>query len=284
MEQRTVKILDTTLRDGLRNSGITMRLEQKLLFARQLERLAVDVIEIGYGGPEEVEPMRELAAAVTHPVVLGLSRVNLKDVARVLRGVEPARRPGINIFAPTSDAFLRKSETSRVQALEASAKAVAYARQHLDHVQFSAQDASRSEPGYLVEVLGAVAAAGATVLCITDTLSHALPEEFGGLCDHLRARVPGGDAVTWSVHCHNDLGLGVANCLAAIAHGARQAECTVNGVGERSGNTPLGQLVNALRVRQDAFGPLRTNVSFDQLAATAALLAFDQVIDRSNIF
>ncbi len=273
MEQRTVKILDTTLRDGLRNSGITMRLEQKVLFARQLERLAVDVIEIGYGGPEEVEPMRELAAAVTHPVVLGLSRVNLKDVARVLRGVEPARKPGINIFSPTSDTFLRKSATSRPQALEASVKAVAYAKQHLDHVQFSAQDASRSEPDYLAEVLAAVASAGATVLCITDTMSHALPEEFGGLCDHLRARVPGGDAVTWSVHCHNDLGLGVANCLAAIEHGARQAECTVNGVGERSGNTPLGQLVNALRVRQDAFGALRTNVSFDHLAATAALLS-----------
>ena len=273
MDPQVVKILDTTLRDGLRNSGITMRLEQKILFARQLERLAVDLVEIGYGGPQEVEPMRELAAAVTHPVVLGLSRVNLKDVGRVLRGVEPAARPGINIFAPTSDAFLRKAQTSRPQALEASVKAVAYAKQHLDHVQFTAQDASRSEPEYLAEVLGAVVSSGATVLSIADTTSHALPAEFGGLCDQLRARVPGGDAVTWSVHCHNDLGLGVANCLAAIEHGARQAECTVNGVGERCGNTPLGQLVNALRLRQDAFGSLRTNVSFDQLAATAALLS-----------
>ena len=273
MEPQLVKILDTTLRDGLRKSGVTMRLAEKILFARQLERLNVDVIEIGYGGPKEVEPMRELASAVTRPVVLGLSRVNLKDVKRVLRGVEPAKRPGINIFAPTSDAFLNVSGTTRREALEASLTAVAYAKQHLDHVQFSAQDASRSEPDYLVEVLGGAVSAGATVLSITDTLSHALPSEFGELCDRLRARVPGGDAVTWSVHCHNDLGLGVANCLAAIEHGARQVECTVNGVGERSGNTPLGQVVNALRVRGDAFGLLRTNISFAELAPTAALLS-----------
>jgi len=270
--QRMVKILDTTLRDGLRNSGITMRLEQKILFARQLERLAVDAIEIGYGGPAEVEPMRQLAAAVTRPVVLGLSRVNLKDVSRALRGVEPAKRPGINIFAPTSDAFLRKTAITQGQALEASVTAIAYAKRHLDHVQFSAQDASRSDPDYLVEVFGAAVAAGATVLCMTDTTSHALPSEFGELCGRLRARVAGGDSVVWSVHCHNDLGLGVANCLAAIEHGVGQVECTVNGVGERLGNTPLGQVVNALRVRKDAFGSLSTNVSFEQLEATAALL------------
>jgi 2-isopropylmalate synthase len=250
-----------------------MRLERKIVFAQQLERLGVDVIEIGYGGPEQVEPMRELAGAVSRPVVLGLSRVNLKDVDRVLRGVEPAERPGINIFAPTSDDFLRRSGTTRPQALAASVKAVGHAQQHVAHVQFSAQDASRSEPGYLVEVFGAVAAAGATVLCITDTTSHALPEEFGRLCGHLRTGVPGGDAVTWSVHCHNELGLGIANCLAAIERGVRQVECTVNGVGEGAGNTPLGQLVNALRARPDALGSLRTNVWFDQLEATGALLS-----------
>lgn len=272
MGEQVVTILDTTLRDGLRNSGLTMELPQRVRFARQLERLAVDVIEIGYGGPSEVEPMRAIAAAVRAPVVVGLARAKHKDVSRVLRGVEAARHPGINIFSPTSDAFLGSAAISRREALDASVRAVGWARQYVDHVQFSAQDASRSDPEYLIEVFGAVLAAGASVLCVTDTVSHAQPGEFGALCGAMRTRVPGGARATWSVHCHNDLGLGVANCLAAVEQGVRQVECTVNGVGERRGNTPLQQVVSALHARQDASSPLRTNVCRAHLPATSALL------------
>jgi 2-isopropylmalate synthase len=268
-----VGVLDTTLRDGLRNSGIKIELGEKVRFARELERLGIDVLEIGFGGPEEVEPMRRIAGALTRTTVLGLSRVNLKDVTRVLKGVETAKKPGINIFAPTSEAFLRHSKASREQVLEAAVEAIVYAKRHLDHVQFPAQDATRSDPHHLARAFTAALSTGATGLCVTDTTSHALPGEFGALCERLRTQVADGDRVAWSVHCHNELGLGVANCLAAVAGGVRQVECTVNGVGEGAGNTPLAPLVRALREREEAFGFLRTNVSFDQLDAAAALLA-----------
>lgn len=273
MDETIVAVLDTTLRDGLRNSGLTMRLGEKIRFARQLDRLGIDALEIGFGGPEEVEPMRRIAAAVVGSRVLGLSRVNLKDVKRALRGVETAGKPGINVFVPTSDRFLRGANLTRERALESAVEAIAFAKRHLDHVQFTAQDASRSDPDHLAAAFAAAVSAGATVLCVTDTTSHALPAEFGALCARLRAEVAGGERVTWSVHCHNELGLGVANCLAAIEHGVRQVECTVNGVGEGAGNTPLAPLVNALRARADAFGGLRTHVVFEELEATAALLA-----------
>lgn len=272
MERENVKIFDTTLRDGLRNSGITMSLEHKLRFAQQLERLNVDVIEVGYGGPSQIETMRALAKAVTSPVIVGLSRVNLKDVRRVLEGVESAKRPGINIFSPTSDIFLQKAQLSRQQACDSAIKAVTYAKQYVEHIEFSAQDASRANPAYLVEILAAVTEAGATVLSLADSVSYAVPTQFGQLCAFLRTHVPAGSDVTWSVHCHNELGLAVANCLAAIENGIRRVECTVNGVGEGAGNTPLQGVVNALRVREDVFASVRTGISFEQLPVTSRLL------------
>jgi 2-isopropylmalate synthase len=263
MAPDSIRIFDTTLRDGLRGSGISMSLDEKVEFARQLERLCVDVIEIGFGGPREVEPMRQIGAAVAAPVVVALSRAVLKDVDRALRGVETAKHPGINLFSPSSDALLGKSGASRQQALRQAADAVRHAGRHVEHVQFTAQDATRSDPVYLAELFAAAAEAGARVLSIADTVSHATPSAFGALCAGQRERR--GADVMWSVHCHNDLGLAVANCLAAIDSGVRQLECTVGGVGERAGNTPLEGVLESLT-------PQRTGIATHLLAETAALL------------
>ena len=273
MEREVVKIFDTTLRDGLRNSGVTASLEDKLRFMRQLERLNVDSIEVGYGGPTQVESMRQLAASVTNPIVLGLSRVNLKDVRRVLQGVEQAQKPGINIFIPVSDNFLKKATTSRQQALDAVVKAVSYARQYLPHIQVSAQDAARADPTYLVGLFGAVIEAGATVLSIADSTSYAIPQQFGQLCHDVRTQVPGGDTVTWSVHCHNDLGLAVANSLAAVGSGVRQIEGTINGIGERAGNTALEEVIMVLKACADLFAPATTHIVTEQLIPTSQMLS-----------
>ncbi len=273
MEREVVRIFDTTLRDGLRNSGVTVSLEDKLRFMRQLEQLNVDAIEVGYGGPTQVESMRRLAESVTSPVVLGLSRINLNDVRRVLQGVGPAKKPGINIFVPASDTFLEKSRMSRQQALYAITKAVVYARQYVTHIQVSAQDTSRADPAYLVELFAAVIAAGATVLSIADSTSYAIPHQFGQLCHYLRTHVPGGDTATWSVHCHNDLGLAVANSLAAVENGVRQVEGTINGIGERAGNTALEEVIVALKTRADLFSSVTTNIATEQLIPASHMLS-----------
>jgi 2-isopropylmalate synthase len=280
MEGEVVKIFDTTLRDGLRNSGITMSTEQKIAFARQLERLNVDAIEIGYGGPSQVETMKLIAQAMIKPVVYGLSRVNIKDVDRILESVTHARKPGVNIFHPVSDDFLRRAKRTHQQAIENTSKAIAYARQHVDHVVFATQDASRAEPAFLVEMCNAVIAAGATTISIADTVSYALPQQFGELCAFLRANTAGGEKVTWSVHCHNDLGLAVANSLAAVEHGVRQVECTINGAGEGAGNTPLQLVVAALQKRDDVFAAITTNINYDQLLVTGQMLA--AIASRAN--
>ncbi len=273
MERELVKIYDTSLRDGLRNSGISMTLEQKLRFAQQLERLQVDAIEIGYGSPSQVEAMSRLSQSLTGPVVFGLSRVNLKDIQRVLQGVEHAKKPGVNIFSPVSDSFLQKAKKGRQQAVEASVKAVAYAKQYVDYVAFSAQDATRADLAYLVEIFAAVITAGATVVSLADTVSYAVPAPFGQLCHAIRTRVPNGGKVTWSVHCHNELGLAVANSLAAIENGIRQVECTVDGIGEGEGNTRMQGVVTTLKVHEDFFSSVRTGIVYDQLARTSRLLS-----------
>ena len=273
MQRETVKLYDTTLRDGLRNSGITMTTEQKISFAQQLERLNVDAIEIGYGGPSQVETMKQIAQAVTAPIVYGLSRVNIKDVDRILESVTHAKKPGVNIFHPVSDDFLRRAKRTRQQAIENTAKAIAYARQQVEHVVFATQDASRADPAFLVEMCNAVISAGATTISIADTVSYALPQQFGELCAFLRANTVGGEKVTWSVHCHNDLGLAVANSLAAVERGVRQVECTINGAGEGAGNTPLQPVVTVLQKRSDVFASVTTNINYDQLSVTGQMLA-----------
>ncbi len=273
MHSERVKIYDTTLRDGLRNSGIIMTLEQKLAFAQQLERLQVDAIEIGYGGPSQIETMKHLAQAVSEPLVYGLTRVNLKDVDRVLESVRLAKKPAVNIFHPVSDDFLRRAKRTRHQAIETTVQAITHARRHVEQVMFATQDASRAEPAFLVELCSAVIAAGVTAISIADSVSYAMPQEFGALCALLRANTVGGDAVTWSVHCHNDLGLAVANSLAAIAHGVRQVECTINGAGEGAGNTALQPVVTALNRRNDVFATVSTTVNAEQLPVTSQMLS-----------
>lgn len=272
MGREVVKIYDTSLRDGLRNSDITMNLEQKLRFARQLEHLKVDAIEVGYGGPSQIETMQTLAEAITGPIVYGLSRVNLKDVDRIIAGVGRAKTPGVNIFSPTSDDFLTRAKKTGQQAIDDTAAAVTHAKKHVDHITFSAQDASRADPTWLVKICTAAIEAGATTISIADTMSYAVPLQFGPWCQFLRSQVENSTKVTWSVHCHNEIGLAVANSLAAIENGFRQVECTVNGIGEGAGNTSLQLTVNALRSRADVFQNVTTAIVVEHLPTAGQLL------------
>ena len=270
-----VQIFDTTLRDGEQSPGATMNVEEKLAIARQLEHLGVDVIEAGFAASSEgdFESVRRVAAMVTKPIVLSLARTREQDVDRALKAVEKARRPGIHIFIATSDIHLKhKLMMSRKDVLDAAVWAVRRAKQHLDYVEFSAEDASRSDPAYLVEIFGAVIDAGARTINVPDTTGYALPEEYGALFRMLGERVPGGDRVIWSAHCHNDLGMAVANSLAAVQNGARQVECTVNGIGERAGNTSMEEVVMAIKTRRDRFG-VDTGIVTEQIYPTSRLLA-----------
>ena len=272
MEREVVKIYDTSLRDGLRNSDVAMNLEQKLRFARQLEQLNVDAIEVGYGGPSQIDTMQKLAESITGSAVYGLSRVNLKDVDRVLEGVGRAQTPGVNIFSPTSNDFLKRAKKTWQQAINDTAVAVAHAKKHVDHIIFSAQDASRADPVLLVRIFNAAIEAGATAVSIADSVSYAVPSQFGSLCQFLRSQVVNSAQVTWSVHCHNEIGLAVANSLAAIENGIRQVECTVDGIGEGEGNTSLQLIVRALKSRADVFKSVTTAVVAEHFPTTDQLL------------
>ncbi len=270
-----VQIFDTTLRDGEQSPGATMNVEEKLVIARQLEHLGVDVIEAGFAASSEgdFEAVRKVAATVTRPIVLSLSRTREQDVDRAIRAVEHAKRPGIHIFIATSDIHLKhKLMMSRRDVLDAAVWAVSRAKKHLDYIEFSAEDASRSDVDYLCEVFEAVIAAGACTINVPDTTGYALPEEYGALFRTLRERVPGGNRVVWSAHCHNDLGMAVANSLAAVQNGARQIECTVNGIGERAGNTAMEEIVMAIKTRAERFG-VDTGIITEQIYPTSRLLA-----------
>jgi 2-isopropylmalate synthase len=270
-----VRIFDTTLRDGEQSPGATMNIEEKLVIARQLERLGVDVIEAGFAASSEgdFEAVQRVAAAVGKPVVLSLARTREQDVDRAIKAVERAQRPGIHIFIATSDIHLKhKLMMSRRDVVDAAVWAVTRARKHLDYIEFSAEDASRSDADYLVEVFTAVIEAGARVINVPDTTGYIMPEEYGALFRMLRERVPGADRVVWSAHCHNDLGLATANSLAAVENGARQVECTVNGIGERAGNTAMEEVVMAVKTRRERFG-VDTGVVTEEIYATSRLVS-----------
>ena len=270
-----VRIFDTTLRDGEQSPGATMNIEEKLVIARQLERLGVDVIEAGFAASSEgdFEAVQRVAAAVGKPVVLSLARTREQDVDRAIRAVERAQRPGIHIFIATSDIHLKhKLMMSRRDVVDAAVWAVTRARKQLDYIEFSAEDASRSDPDYLVEVFTAVIEAGARVINVPDTTGYIMPEEYGALFRMLRERVPGADRVVWSAHCHNDLGLATANSLAAVENGARQVECTVNGIGERAGNTAMEEVVMAVKTRRERFG-VDTGIVTEEIYATSRLVS-----------
>jgi 2-isopropylmalate synthase len=270
-----VQIFDTTLRDGEQSPGATMNIEEKLAIARQLERLGVDVIEAGFAASSDgdFEAVRRVAGVVTRPIVLSLARTREQDVDRAIRAVDKAARPGIHIFIATSDIHLKhKLMMSRQDVLDAAVWAVSRAKRHLDHIEFSAEDASRSDPEYMMQVFAAVIEAGATVINVPDTTGYALPEEYGALFTMLRERVPGGDRVVWSAHCHDDLGMAVANSLAAVRNGARQIECTVNGIGERAGNTAMEEVVMAIKTRGDRF-QVETGVVTEEIYGSSRLVS-----------
>lgn len=275
VKNNVVKIFDTTLRDGEQSPGASMNVEEKLLVARQLEKLGVDVIEAGFAASSEgdFESVERIAKEVKRPRVLSLARAQEGDIKKALKAVESAKNPGIHIFIATSDIHMKhKLRMSRNEVVDAAVWAVNYAKKHIDYIEFSAEDASRSEWDFLVQVFGEVIRAGAKTLNIPDTTGYAVPSEFGALVRYLIDKTEDSDRVTWSAHCHNDLGLAVANSLAAVAHGARQVECTVNGIGERAGNTSLEEVVMAIKTRKDLFG-VGTNIVSEQIYPTSRLLS-----------
>ncbi|MBN2231359.1 MAG: 2-isopropylmalate synthase [Deltaproteobacteria bacterium] len=247
-------IFDTTLRDGEQSPGASMNIEEKLLVARQLERLGVDVIEAGFPVASEgdFEAVRLIGREIRDCEVAGLARANRGDIDRVWQALDRAANPRIHTFIATSPIHMRhKLQKEPDQVLEDAVAAVEYARKYTDNIEFSAEDATRSEVDFLCRIFAAVIAAGATTINIPDTVGYTVPSEYARLITAIRERVPDIGKAVISVHCHNDLGLGVANSLAAVEAGARQVECTVNGIGERAGNAALEELVMAFRTRHD---------------------------------
>ena len=256
-----ILIFDTTLRDGEQSPGATLNVDEKLTIAHQLARLGVDVIEAGFpfASPGDFEAVQRIAAAVgtaEGPVICGLARATPQDIKRAAEAIEPAVHGRIHTFIATSDIHLKyKLKKSREQVLAIAEEMVAYARSLTDDVEFSPEDAGRSDPTFLYQVLERAIAAGATTINIPDTVGYITPSEFGELIGGIRANVPNVDQAIISVHGHNDLGLAVANFLEAVKNGARQLECTINGIGERAGNAALEELVMALHVRRQYFNP-----------------------------
>ena len=275
MERQRITVFDTTLRDGEQAPGCSMGVRDKLRLAWQLEQLGVDVIEAGFpiASENELESVRLIAGEVRRPIIAGLARASKQDIAHAWLALQHAQRPRIHTFLATSDLHLEyKLKITRQQAIDQAYESVAYARSLCDDVEFSPEDATRSDVEFLCQVLDAAVAAGATVLNIPDTVGYAVPDEFGGLIRTIRQKVKGIEKVTISVHCHNDLGLAVANSLAAFHEGARQVECTINGIGERAGNASLEEIVMLLSVRHQRL-PFATAVNSRQIYPASCLLA-----------
>jgi len=273
-----VRIFDTTLRDGEQAPGCTMMLEEKLAVAHQLARLKVDVIEAGFPAASEGDwaAVHQIACDVggAHgPEICGLARANERDIDRCWTAVEPAANARIHIVLATSDLHMKhKLGMTRSQVVAAVASSVSHARALGAQVEFSAEDAARSDPTFLHEVLTAALQCGATTLNVPDTVGYSTPDEYGALVAGVRANVPGIERATISAHCHDDLGLAVANSLAAARAGARQVECTINGIGERAGNAALEEFVMALHTRGQFFG-LHTSIETRELARTSRLVS-----------
>jgi 2-isopropylmalate synthase len=268
-------IFDTTLRDGEQSPGASMTRDEKVRIAKQLERMRVDIIEAGFPAASngDFESVKAVAEAVTESTVCGLARAVENDIDRAAAAIKPAKRGRIHTFIATSPIHMQnKLRMSPEQVLERAVWAVKRARQYTDDVEFSPEDAGRSEVDFLCKVLEAVIAAGATTVNIPDTVGYNVPHQFGGLIKTLRERVPNSDKAVFSVHCHNDLGLAVANSLSAVLNGARQVECTVNGLGERAGNASLEEIVMAVRTRRDVF-PCDTRLDTTQIVPASRLVS-----------
>jgi 2-isopropylmalate synthase len=272
MASEKVHIFDTTLRDGEQAPGCSMTVPEKVRMAGKLAELGVDIMEAGFpiASVGDFEAVQAVGRAVPARVA-ALARCTAADVERAAKALEGARgKPRIHVFLATSDIHLKyKLKKTRAQVLDEAARAVELARRHVDDVEFSAEDGGRTEVGYLIDVAKAVVAAGAGTVNIPDTVGYAIPEEYGPLIGQV-ARALGSSAIV-SVHCHNDLGLAVANSLAAIQHGARQVECTVNGIGERAGNCSLEEIVMVLKTRADRL-PFSTAIRTEELFPASQLL------------
>jgi 2-isopropylmalate synthase len=270
-----VIIFDTTLRDGEQAAGTSLNLQEKLEIARQLDRLGVDVIEAGFPASSagDFEAVRLIAREVKRPIVCALSLASIKSVDKAWEAVKRAEHPRIHVFLSASDIHLaHQLKKSRNEVLKMSRETVARARSYLDDVEFSPMDASRADPAYLYQILEAVIEAGATTVNIPDTVGYATPQEFGSLIRGILDKVPNIGGAVVSVHCHDDLGLAVANSLEAIRVGARQVECTVNGIGERAGNASMEEVVMALKTRRGFFR-LATSIDTTQIYRTSRLVS-----------
>jgi 2-isopropylmalate synthase len=271
-----IRIFDTTLRDGEQSPGCSMNLSEKLTLARQLEKLGVDVIEAGFpiASEGDFEAVRAVAEAVRGTSICGLARTGVEDIDRAHQALDAAAKPRIHTFIATSDIHLEhKLRMSREEVLAEVERAVSQARGYCDDVEFSAEDATRSDWDFLVQVFSIAVANGASTLNVPDTVGYTQPVEYADLISHLREHVEGAEGVVFSVHCHNDLGLAVANSLAAVRAGARQIECTINGIGERAGNASLEEAVMAIKTRPDVFAGLESEIVTQEIYPSSRLLA-----------
>jgi len=269
-------IFDTTLRDGEQSPGASMTKDEKIRIARQLERLRVDVIEAGFAAasPGDFDAIRAIAGVIKDSTVCSLSRANDRDISRAAEALAPAARKRIHTFIATSPLHMEKKlRMTPDQVFEQAKQAVRFARQFTDDVEFSPEDGSRSDMDFLCRVIEAVIAEGARTINFADTVGYGVPELYGNMIKTLRERIPNSDQAVWSVHCHNDLGMAVANSLAGVViGGARQVECTINGLGERAGNTALEEIVMAVKTRKDYF-KLDVGIDTTQIVPASKLVS-----------
>jgi 2-isopropylmalate synthase len=274
-DKRNILVFDTTLRDGEQSPGCSMNIAEKLEVARALAGLGVDIIEAGFpiASPGDFEAVKMVAGEVPGPIICGLARSLEKDITRAAEAVKPAKRPRVHVFCATSEIHRKyKLKRAKEEIVKMAVESVRLARSLVDDVEFSPEDATRTEPDFLAEVVTAVIEAGAGTVNIPDTVGYAMPAEFGDLIRYLKAHVPNIDKTVISVHCHNDLGCAVANSLAAIRAGAGQVECTINGLGERAGNASLEEIVMAIKTRAD-FLNVTTNIDTKRIYPTSRLVA-----------
>jgi 2-isopropylmalate synthase len=267
-------IFDTTLRDGEQAPGFSLRADQKLRLAHAIDALGVDVLEAGFpiASDDDAEAVRRIARTITRPVVAALARCRPGDIDRAAWALEPAHRPRLHLFIATSDLHLsRKLHLSRAECLDAAVASVRRARAHTDDIEFSAEDATRSDRDFLYQVLEAVIDSGATTINLPDTVGYATPDDIAEFFRDVLGHVANAQQACFSAHCHDDLGLAVANTIAAIGAGARQVECTVNGIGERAGNASLEEIVMISRVRPDRV-PVETGIDATRLYGASQLL------------
>ncbi len=275
MSKDKLIIFDTTMRDGEQSPGASMTKDEKLRIARQLERMRVDVIEAGFPAASDgdFEAVKAVASIIKDSTVCGLARANENDVRRCGEAVRGARSPRVHTFIATSPIHMEKKlRMEPSQVIAQAVQSVKWAREYTDNIEFSPEDAGRSDLDFLCRIIEQVIKAGATTINVPDTVGYTLPEYFGALIRQLRERIPNSDRAVWSVHCHNDLGLAVANSLSAVLNGARQVECTINGLGERAGNASLEEIVMAVRTRQDVFS-CETNIDATQIVPASRLVS-----------